>query len=270
MDGGKVLHLHHDLIGGVIFQRGIQIGQLTADHLGDDLLFGHVGDVPLADVVAVTHDGDFVGDDLDLVHLMADVDQSDALLLQLVHDAEQRLDFVRGQRGGRLVQDQHLAVCGDGLCDFHHLHLCDAQAAQLCVGVDVQLQLFQQVIGIFIHLGMVHDGDGTSLLGGIAAQPDVLCHGAGRDGLQLLMHHCDAAVQCIQRGGDVDLLAFVLDLALIHLVNAEHAFHQGGLTGTVLAHQGHDFAGAELQLRVVQRFHAGEGLYHAFHYQTVF
>lgn len=61
-----------------------------------------------------------------------------------------------------------------------------------------------------------------------------------------------------------------IDLALIHLVNAEHAFHQGGLTGTVLAHQGHDFAGAKLQLRVVQRFHAGEGLYHAFHYQTVF
>ena len=84
------------------------------------------------------------------------------------------------------------------------------------------------------------------------------------------MHHRDTAVQCIQRGGDGDLFAFVLDLALVHLVNAEHTFHQGGLTGTVLAHQGHDLTGAELQLRVVQRFHAGEGLYHAFHYQTVF
>ena len=201
---------------------------------------------------------------------MADVDQSDALLFQLVHDAEQGLDFVRSQRGSRLVQDQHLAVCGNSLCNFHHLHLCDAQCTQLCVGVDVQLELFQQVIGIFVHLGMVHDGDGTSLLGGVAAQPDVLGHSTGRDRLQLLMHHGDAAVQCIQRGGDVDLFAFVLDLALVHLVNAEHTFHQGGLTGTVLAHQGHDFAGAELQLRVVQRFHAGEGLYHAFHYQTVF
>ena len=138
------------------------------------------------------------------------------------------------------------------------------------MGVDVQLELFQQVIGIFVHLGMVHDGDGASLLGGVAAQPDILGHSTGRDRLQLLMHHRDAAVQCIQRGGDVDLFAFVLDLALVHLVNAEHTFHQGGLTGTVLAHQGHDLAGAELQLRVVQRFHAGEGLYHAFHYQTVF
>ena len=44
--------------------------------------------------MTITHDGDFVGNDLDLVHLMADVDQSDALLLQLIPDAEQGLDFV--------------------------------------------------------------------------------------------------------------------------------------------------------------------------------
>ena len=270
MDGGEVLHLHHDLVGGVVLQRREQIGQLTADHLGDDLLLGHVGNVPLADVVAIAHDGDFVGDDLDLVHLMADVDQRNALLLQLAHDAEQRLDLVRGQRGGGLVQNQHLAVCGDCLCDLHHLHLCDAQAAQLCVGVDVQLQLLQQGIGIGVHFGMVHYGDDTCLLGGEAAQPDVLSHGTGRDGLQLLVHHRDAAVQCFQRVGDDDFLSFVFDLAFVHLVNAEHALHQSGLASAVFAHQGHDFAGAELQLRVVQRFDAGEGLDHAFHYQTVF
>ena len=53
VDGGEVLHLHHDLVGGVVLQRREQIGQLTADHLGDDLLLGHVGNVPLADVVAI-------------------------------------------------------------------------------------------------------------------------------------------------------------------------------------------------------------------------
>ena len=117
---------------------------------------------------------------------------------------------------------------------------------------------------------MVHNGDGACLFGGVAAQPDILGHGTGRNGLQLLVHHRDAAVQCFQRVGDVGFLPFVFDLALVHLVNAEHAFHQSGLTGTVLAHQGHHFTGAKLQLRVVQRFDAGEGLDHAFHYQTVF
>ena len=245
-------------------------GFSSGDHLGDDLFLGHVGNVPLADVVAIPHDGNFVSDDLDLVHLMTDVDQRNALILQLTHDAEQRFDLVGGQRGGGLVQDQHLAVCGNGLCDLHHLHLSDAQGTQLCMGVDVQLQLLQQVIGIFVHFGVVHNGDGTRLLGGVAAQPDVLGHGTGRDGLQLLMHHRDAAVQRFQRVRDGNFLAFVFDLALVHLVNAEHALHQSGLTSAVFAHQGHDLAGAKLQLCVVQRFDAGEGLDHAFHYQTVF
>jgi len=270
MDGGEILHLHHHFLGGVVLQRGEQVGQLTADHLGDDLLLGHLGHIPLADVMAVTHDGHFVSNDFDLIHLVADVDQCNALLLQLTHDAEQRFHFVGGQGRGGLVQDQHLAVCGNSLCNFHHLHLGNAQAAQLCVGIDLQLQLLQQCIGILVHFSMVHCGHRAILLGGVAAQPDILSHGTGRDGLQLLMHHGNAAVQCIQRVRNNDLFSLVFDLALVHLVNAEHALHQGGLTGTVFAHQGHNFTGAKLQLRVVQRFYAGEGLDHAFHYQTVF
>ena len=270
MDGGKVLHLHHDLVRGHVLQRGEEVRQLTADHLCNDLFLGHVGNVPLADVLAIAHDGNFVCDDLDLVHLVADVDQSNALLLQLPHDAEQALDLVCGQRGGGLVQDQHLAVGGNSFSNFHHLHLGDAQRAQLCMGVDVQLQFLQQFIGIFVHFGMVHNSDDAVFLGGVAPQPDILSHGTGRNGLQLLMHHGDAAVQCIQRGGDGYLLPLVFDLALVHLVNAEHTFHQSGLTGAVFAHQSHDFAGTELQLSMIKGFDTGEGLDHAFHYQTVF
>ena len=84
------------------------------------------------------------------------------------------------------------------------------------------------------------------------------------------MHHGNAAVQCIQRGGDSHLFPLVFNFALVHLVNAKHAFHQCGLTGAVFTHQRHDLTGAKLQLGVIQRFDAGEGLDHAFHYQTVF
>ena len=138
------------------------------------------------------------------------------------------------------------------------------------MGVDVQLQFLQQFISIFVHFGMVHNSDDAVFLGGVAPQPDILSHGTGRNGLQLLMHHGNAAVQCIQRVRNNDLFSLVFDLALVHLVNAEHAFHQCGLTGAVFTHQRHDLARAKLQLCVIQRFDAGEGLDHAFHYQTVF
>ena len=156
-----------------------------------------------------THDGDFVRDHLDLVHLVADIDQCHAQSLQLAHDAEQRFHFVCGQRGSGLVQDQHLAVCGNSLCNFHHLHLCDAQRAKLCMGIDLQLQLFQQLLRILVHFGVIHHRNRTVLFGGVAAQPDVLGHGACRDRLQFLMHHGNAAVQCIQRGGDGNFFALV-------------------------------------------------------------
>ena len=56
MDEGEVVHLHHDLVRGHVLQRGEQVGQLTADPLGDDLLLGHVRHFPLADVpVSYTH-----------------------------------------------------------------------------------------------------------------------------------------------------------------------------------------------------------------------
>ena len=58
----------------------------------------------------------------------------------------------------------------------------------------------------------------------------------------------------------VTFFALVFNFALVHLVNAEHAFHQCGLTGAVFTHQRHDLTGAKLQLGVIQRFDAGEGL----------
>ena len=269
MDGSKVLDFEHDILGGAVFQRRILVGQLAADHLGDDLLLGHVGDVPFADVLAVAHDGDFVCDHLDLVHLVADVDQGHALAFQLPHDAEQGIDLVGGQRRGGLVQNQHLAVGRDGLGDLHHLHLRDAQGAEFGAGVDLQFEALEQLLGILVHFGVVHRDDGPKALGGVAAQPDIFGDGPGRDGLELLVHHGDAAFQSVQRGGDGDLLSFVLDLAFVHLVNAEHTFHQSGLAGAVLAHQGHDRAGAELKPGMIQSFDAGKDLDDVSHDQTV-
>jgi hypothetical protein len=50
--------------------RRIYICELTADHFRDDLVRGHLCCRPSADIGAVTHDGDIVGDPLDLIHLV--------------------------------------------------------------------------------------------------------------------------------------------------------------------------------------------------------
>ena len=61
VDGGEVLHLEYDFAGNVFSLRE-QVGQLAAHHLGDDEVRRQVLGFPGADVLSVTHDGDFIAD----------------------------------------------------------------------------------------------------------------------------------------------------------------------------------------------------------------
>ena len=133
----------------------------------------------------------------------------------------------------------------------------------------IQMDFLQDLGRILIHFVMVDNGDGSVFLGGIAPNVDILAYGAFRDGLQLLVHHRNAAVQCIQRALDLDLLPLINDLAFVHVVDTKHALHQGRLARAVLSHQRMDGAGFQFQLCVIQCLDAGERLDDITHLQAV-
>ena len=189
--------------------------------------------------------------------------------LELIDDGEEGLHLRRGQGGCGLVQNQHLAVRGDGLGNLHQLHLGHAEAAQLGPGIEVQVNLLQHRRRVCIHFLVVNGDNGPQASGGVAAHIDVLADAALGDGLELLVHHGDATVEGVQRALDLDLLPLVNHLALVHVIDAEHALHQRGLSGAVLSHQRVNGAGAEIELRVVQRLDAGEGFNNSTHFQTI-
>ena len=83
----------------------------------------------------VTHDGDFIGNSQNFIHLMGNVDDGNAFGLQILNDAEQGLDFVGSQGGSGLIQDQDLAVGRNSLGDFHGLHLGNTQLAHLLAAI---------------------------------------------------------------------------------------------------------------------------------------
>ena len=119
VDGRKILQFKDHLVGDVAFSGRIQIVQLPAYHLGDDRVGSQVFGLPRADVFAVAHDGDLVGDAQDFFHLVTDVNDAYAVGLQVGDDAKQRLHFMFCQGRGRLVQNQHVAVIGYRLGDFY-------------------------------------------------------------------------------------------------------------------------------------------------------
>ena len=58
---------------------------------------------------------------------MRDVDHADAARAQLVEDAEERLDFGVGERGGRLIQNEDARFLRERLGDLDELLLPDAE-----------------------------------------------------------------------------------------------------------------------------------------------
>ena len=95
-----------DLAGDAARER-VEVVELAADHLGDELVAGQVADEVLADERAVAQHGDAVGDLVDLVEEVGDEEDGDAAVAQVADDAEELLDLAAVEAGGRLVEHEH-------------------------------------------------------------------------------------------------------------------------------------------------------------------
>ena len=137
--------------------RRIYIGKFAADHSRDDLVRRHFGCRPCADIGAVTHDGDIVGDPLDLIHLVRNIDHCHSLVTKVVHDAEEHFNFFVRERGCRFVEDNDLSLVGDRLRDLDRLHLSDGKLRQHCLGIEIHTDFLEPVGGVLIHLFVIND-----------------------------------------------------------------------------------------------------------------
>ena len=84
------------------------------------------------------------------------------------------------------------------------------------------------------------------------------------------MDHGNTMVHGFLRVRNVIRLTVEDDLAALVLgVNAHQNFHQGGFTGTVLAHQRVNLARLHLKLHMIKRLYARERLADIFHFQYI-
>ncbi len=145
MPGGKVFNAQHRVADGVPLMR-IERGQLSSHHHGNNVILAESGGWPGGDGLAVADDADGIGDRFHLVELVGDVDAGDAMIAQVVDNAQQHLGFTLSQRRGRLIEDQepHLLIQRAG--DLDQLLLPQAQIADPGVGRDVEPHPRQQLL----------------------------------------------------------------------------------------------------------------------------
>ena len=239
--------LRVDRIGPLDVQRHGVADHHVGHLLGVGALRRHV-----ADELAVAQDGHAVGQGLDLVHLVGDDDDGLAVVAHVAQHREELVRLLRGEHGGRLVEDQDVRAAVEHLDDLDGLLLRDGHVVDLLRGVDLKA---------------VERADLADLLrGGLQielagqAEHDVLGRGEHVDQLEVLVDHADAQIEGVLRRADHDVLSVDRDRALVREIDAGEHVHQRGLAAAVFAQQRQDLAAIDIQPDLVVGHRGAEGL----------
>ena len=253
------------LADGALLPDALQLGQIVqalAHHLCDELDLGQMLHLVLAHQLAVAQNGDPVADLVDLLQKVRDENDAHAGGLQIPHESEQHGDFLVIQRGGRLVEDQHLAVHIDGARDGHHLLDRQGAAGQFLGCPGGNIQPVQDLRRLFFVFFPVYD------LLFRPADKHVFCHGEVRAERDLLIHGADAEILRLLRGVDMRFGSVQNDASGILLINAGQHLDQGGFSRAVFSHQRMDLAPAQNKIHIAQGFDAGKGFADPMHGQN--
>ena len=121
-------------------RRGLRRRLGRPDHLLDHPFERDVLDQGVRLAAAVSQDGHVVADAQNLLESVRDIDDGDALRLEIADDAEQDFHLRGAERGRRLVHDQDIDLGGEGFGDLDDLLLANAKVVGESRGVDRLLE----------------------------------------------------------------------------------------------------------------------------------
>ena len=216
------------------------IGDLTTDHVGDDLLHGKVAEFAFGDVLAVAHNGHIVHNVMQLLQAVGNIDDGTALGAQLPHDAEHLDDLRIGECRRRLIHHEHTRIDQQRLGDFHHLLSADGQLTDDRVRIQIgDAELCKLFARLPVHLRLIQ----SAAFDDLAAEEHICSNGQVLAHIQFLVNDRHTQLLrpfCVQVS--FDLLTEDLNFAGISGIYAGEYFHQGRFTGAVFSQQRHDLA----------------------------
>src|SRR5699024_761850 len=175
-----------------------------------------------------------------------------AFLGKAPHDLHQLVNFLRGEHGGRLVENQNFVIPVEHLQDFGTLLHTHGDVLHLGVQVHLELVLFRQLLNLLPGHLLLQEAQ----LGVLGTQDNIVQDGKHIHQLEVLVHHAN-----VQSGGvvgvvNLDRLAVLSDFSCLRLIQAKQHRHKRGLTGTVFSQQGVDLTPAQLQRNIVIGYNA--------------
>ncbi len=223
-------------------------------HLAPDHQLGQFGRrgvrrLQMGDHLAAAHHRHIIGDRHDLLELVGDQQNGDALLAKRAQDIEQLLGFLRRQDTCRLVEDQDFGTAKQRFQDFHTLLQPDRKVLDDHVRIDRQAEILRQLVQRLTGLARA----GLDAQAAFAAKHDIFQNGEIGHQHEMLMHHADPLADGIGRIADGGGLAIDPDGAAVGAVKAVKNADEGGFAGTVLADNPVDMARHDCQADVPVR-----------------
>ena len=209
-------------------------------------------------MAAVAHHGDGVGDAENLIHLVGDVDDGHAALLSSPPIT----------RNNAVTSRSESAVVGSSMMITEASWASALTISTVCISATLRSPILragsigdaescQQGLRLAVHRGTIDPAGKPAAR--FAADGDVFRDAEIAEGHQFLMDHRDAPAERVVRTAQAQRFAAEQDLPGIRRVQSGEDFHQRGLAGTVFAHDDVDLAGLDVELRVHQGPHSGEG-----------
>ena len=180
---------------------------------------------------------------LDLVELVADVEDAAAFRCKLAQHVEELADRLRRQHRRRLVHDQEARILQEAADDLDTLPLAYRQCMNEPSRID------RQPVSIRYLLDARRQRLHVLLSG--QSERDVLDDGECLEQREVLEHHPDSHRACFGGIGDGNLAAFPDNPALGRSRDAVDDFHQRRLAGAVLAEHCVDLAGADDEIDAI-------------------
>ena len=152
----------------------------------------------------VTDDGHAIGDHLEFIHPVRDIDDAGIGLNETSDEVLQsgHLSVVQGR--GRLIHDKYLGLVGERLGNFDHLLVGDGQTANILRGLKRKVQSVDQLLSFGVEGALAEKELRDSRF---ATYEDILGHRQIGHQVELLMDNADAELLSVFRTGGCELLA---------------------------------------------------------------
>ena len=253
---GQVLDFHDGLLGNLLSLKGLVL-EAAAGHVVGELCIVQIGNVAGGDQFAGTDDGETLSNFKDFVQLVADEQNGNAFLLQLLDDLEQSCNFLLGQSRGGLVHDDQLCVEHQSTGNRNHLLFSNGQGADQSIQIDLEVDLGD---GFFRDLTHTLLADELTLGGQFGVQGQIFHNRQVGENRKVLINDLNACHDGIDGRELIHHLAVEFQSAAVTGMDAGNDLNQSRLAAAVFAGQAVNFAGHDLQGNTLQSFNTSKML----------